>query len=354
MERPGTGAKEPGHGFGCERRAHHDDTKIGSHRLPKANEHAKNEVHFKRSLVKLVEDHGGDSRKRDVVDKPPQHDAGRLDHKPRLPRDSRVKSHLIADFASERDAAELRDPVGDGSCGEPSRLQQDDGSGCRDVIENGGRHKGRLPRSRWRRHDDRPGPRRGDDPLKHIGDRKVWQHRAARFRVFSRLQYARFAQHFSRGPSMGLVKDFRDFAMRGNVIDLAVGVVIGTAFGKIISSLVANIVMPPLNLLTSKFNVNFNDLALRVRTEAPKLAPDGTMVMEGGKPVMVVQDYPVLNYGPFLQSVVDFLLVAIAIFVVIKIISTAKAKFEAEKPVAAAAPPEDIVLLREIRDALKR
>lgn len=153
---------------------------------------------------------------------------------------------------------------------------------------------------------------------------------------------------------MGLVKEFRDFAMRGNVIDLAVGVVIGTAFGKIISSLVANIVMPPLNLLTSKFNVNFNDLAFRVRTEAPKLAADGTMVMEDGKPVMIVQDYPVLNYGPFIQSVVDFLLVAIAIFVVIKIINTAKARFEAEKPATPAAPPEDILLLREIRDSLKR
>jgi large conductance mechanosensitive channel len=153
---------------------------------------------------------------------------------------------------------------------------------------------------------------------------------------------------------MGLVKEFRDFAMRGNVIDLAVGVVIGTAFGKIISSLVSNIVMPPLNLLTSKFNVNFTDLAYRVRTEAPKLNPDGTMVMEDGKPVMMFQDYPVLNYGPFIQSVVDFLLVALAIFAVVKIINTAKARFEAEKPAEPAAPPEDIVLLREIRDSLKR
>jgi len=153
---------------------------------------------------------------------------------------------------------------------------------------------------------------------------------------------------------MSLFKEFRDFAMRGNVIDLAVGVVIGTAFGKIISSLVANIVMPPLNLLTSKFNVNFNDLAYRIRTEAPKLNPDGTMVMENDKPVMMFQDYPVLNYGPFLQSVVDFLLVALAIFAVVKIINTAKARFEAEKPVEPPAPPEDIVLLREIRDSLQR
>jgi len=140
---------------------------------------------------------------------------------------------------------------------------------------------------------------------------------------------------------MGLLKEFREFAMRGNVIDLAVGVVIGTAFGKI-------------NLLTSKFNVNFTDLAYRVRTEAPKLNPDGTMVMEDGKPVMMFQDYPVLNYGPFIQSVVDFLLVALAIFAVVKIINTAKARFEAEKPAEPATPPEDIVLLREIRDSLRR
>jgi large conductance mechanosensitive channel len=153
---------------------------------------------------------------------------------------------------------------------------------------------------------------------------------------------------------MGVFKEFRDFAMRGNVIDLAVGVVIGTAFGKIIGSLVSNIVMPPLNLLTSKFNVNFTDLAYRVRTEAPKLNPDGTMVMEDGKPVMMFQDYPVLNYGPFIQSVVDFLLVALALFAVIKIINTAKARFEEKKEEAAAAPPEDVLLLREIRDSLKR
>lgn len=153
---------------------------------------------------------------------------------------------------------------------------------------------------------------------------------------------------------MGFVKEFRDFAMRGNVVDLAVGVVIGTAFGKIISSLVANIVMPPLNLLTSRFNVNVSDLALRIRTEAPKLAPDGTMVMEKGKPVMIVQDYPVLNYGPFIQSIVDFLLVALAIFVFVKILNTARARFDEVKPVVPDTPPEDVLLLREIRDALKR
>lgn len=153
---------------------------------------------------------------------------------------------------------------------------------------------------------------------------------------------------------MGLMKEFRDFAMRGNVIDLAVGVVIGASFGKIISSLVSNIILPPLNLLTSKYGVNFADLAYRIRTEAPKLNADGTPVLDGGKPVMAIQDYPILNYGPFIQSVVDFLLVAASLFVVIKLINTAKARFDSKPDDAPAAPPEDVVLLREIRDALAR
>jgi large conductance mechanosensitive channel len=153
---------------------------------------------------------------------------------------------------------------------------------------------------------------------------------------------------------MGLLKEFRDFAMRGNVIDLAVGVVIGSAFGKIISSLVANIIMPPLNLLTSKFGVNFTDLAYKIQTEAPKLNADGTMEMVDGKPVMMDQAYPILNYGPFIQSVVDFLLVAGAIFLVIKALNSAKAKFDTVTTAAPPPPPEDVVLLREIRDALAK
>mgnify|MGYP001180964483 FL=1 len=153
---------------------------------------------------------------------------------------------------------------------------------------------------------------------------------------------------------MGWIKEFRDFAMRGNVMDLDVGVVIGTAFTKIVNSMVANIVMPPLNLLTAKANVNFNELALTVRTEAPELNPDGTAKMVDGEPVMALRDYAILNYGPFLQSIVDFILIAIAVFVVIKLINTAKSRFE--KPVATEAPktPEDIQLLREIRDALQK
>lgn len=153
---------------------------------------------------------------------------------------------------------------------------------------------------------------------------------------------------------MGLFKEFRDFAMKGNVIDLAVGVVIGAAFGKIIGSLVSNIIMPPLNLLTSRYGVNFSDLAYRIRTNAPKLNADGTKVLEDGKEVLVFQDYPILNYGPFIQSVVDFLLVAAALFLVIKLINTAKAKFEEKKAEEAPPTPEDVLLLREIRDSLSK
>jgi large conductance mechanosensitive channel len=158
----------------------------------------------------------------------------------------------------------------------------------------------------------------------------------------------------SEEQTMGLIKEFRDFAMKGNVIDLAVGVVIGAAFGKIVSSLVSNIIMPPLNLLTAKYGVNFSDMAYKIKTEAPKLNADGTMVMKDGKPDMLVQDYPILNYGPFIQSVVDFLLVAAAIFVVIKLINTAKARFESQEEEKAVVAPEDVLLLREIRDSLKK
>jgi large conductance mechanosensitive channel len=153
---------------------------------------------------------------------------------------------------------------------------------------------------------------------------------------------------------MSLLQEFKAFVMRGNVIDLAVGVVIGSAFGKIISSLVSNIIMPPLNLMTSRFGVNFTDLAWKIQTQAPKLNADGTMVMEDGKPVMAFQNYPVLNYGPFIQSVVDFLLVAAAIFAVVKLINTAKERFEDKKTEAEPVVPEDVLLLREIRDSLSK
>jgi large conductance mechanosensitive channel len=144
---------------------------------------------------------------------------------------------------------------------------------------------------------------------------------------------------------MSMIKEFRDFAMRGNVVDLAVGVVIGSAFGKIVTSLVQDIIMPPLNLLTAKSGMEFKQLAVKYPVELTKMTEDGQSVKE-------MVDYSILNYGPFLQSIVDFILVAAAIFVVIKLINSAKKKEEAAP--APVAPPEDIVLLREIRDALRK
>lgn len=125
---------------------------------------------------------------------------------------------------------------------------------------------------------------------------------------------------------MGLVKEFREFAMRGNVIDLAVGVVIGGAFGKIVSSLVENIFMTPLNLITAKSGVSFNTLSLKYK------------------------DADVLKYGPFLQTIFEFLIIAFALFLVVKAMNTLKRK--ADTPATPPPTPEDILLLREIRDSL--
>jgi large conductance mechanosensitive channel len=159
---------------------------------------------------------------------------------------------------------------------------------------------------------------------------------------------------------MSLIKEFKEFALKGSVIDLAVGVVIGGAFGGIVKSLVANIIMPPINLLTAKFGINFKEAALTIETESPKLKSDGKIVtLESGEPDMIMQDYPVLNYGPFAQTIFEFLLIAIALFVGIKLINLARAKME-EQPddqpeeKEEVTPSEDILLLREIRDSLQK
>ena len=157
---------------------------------------------------------------------------------------------------------------------------------------------------------------------------------------------------------MSLLQEFKAFAMRGNVVDLAVGVVIGGAFGKIISSMVGDIIMPPLNLITAKSGLTFNSLSLKYSNLF------GSMItmpkMEGGKPVLVdgkevpvLSDPDLLKYGPFLQATLDFLIVAFALFMVIKVINSLKKKQE-EAPVAPAAPSEDVLLLREIRDSLMK
>lgn len=131
---------------------------------------------------------------------------------------------------------------------------------------------------------------------------------------------------------MKILQEFKTFAMRGNVVDLAVGVVIGTAFGKIVSSLVSDIIMPIVGVLTG--GVDFSDLKL--------------VIKEGAKEAENVT----VNYGMFIQNVVDFLIIAFSIFVVVKLINKLK-KAEKEEEKQALAPAEDIVLLTEIRDLLK-
>lgn len=132
---------------------------------------------------------------------------------------------------------------------------------------------------------------------------------------------------------MSIVKEFKEFAVKGNVIDLAVGVIIGAAFGKIVSSFVSDVVMPPLGLLTS--GVDFKDLSFA-------LSP-----AQGDKPAVL------LKYGVFLQSVFDFFLVAMVIFLVVKLINRLKREEEA-KPAAPPEPSKQELLLAEIRDLLQK
>ncbi|WP_080903689.1 large-conductance mechanosensitive channel protein MscL [Parabacteroides sp. Marseille-P3160] len=136
---------------------------------------------------------------------------------------------------------------------------------------------------------------------------------------------------------MGFVKEFKEFAMRGNVLDMAIGIIIGGAFGKIVSSLVGDLIMPVIGLLVG--GVNFTDLRIILKDA----------VVEAGQTVTPEVS---INYGNFLQVTFDFIIVAFAIFLLVKGVNTLKKKQEAPAP-APAAPPEDITLLKEIRDLLK-
>lgn len=129
---------------------------------------------------------------------------------------------------------------------------------------------------------------------------------------------------------MSMLKEFRDFAMRGNVVDLAVGVIIGTAFGKIVSSLVADIIMPPLGVLIG--GIDFKQFSLTLREAS------------GDVPAVV------MNYGSFIQSIFDFVIVAFAIFMAIKVIN----KLYKKRETPPTGPSKEEVLLGEIRDLLKQ
>jgi len=130
-----------------------------------------------------------------------------------------------------------------------------------------------------------------------------------------------------------MLKEFREFAMRGNVMDMAVGIIVGGAFGKIVSSLVNDVLMPPIGLLVG--GVDFSNLAVTLKQAAGDAA--------------AVQ----LRYGMFIQQVIDFLIIAFAIFMVVKAMNSLKRKQEAA-PAAPAPPPPQEVLLTEIRDLLKQ
>ncbi|QZA80006.1 large conductance mechanosensitive channel protein MscL [Deefgea piscis] len=141
-----------------------------------------------------------------------------------------------------------------------------------------------------------------------------------------------------------MFKEFREFAMRGNVIDLAIGVVIGAAFGKIVDSLVKDIIMPPIGFIIGK--VDFTNLFVTL-ADGKTAGPYATLkaAQDAGAVTM--------NLGMFLNSLISFIIVAFAIFMVVKAIN----KINRNKPAPEAAPaatPEDIVLLREIRDSLKK
>lgn len=132
---------------------------------------------------------------------------------------------------------------------------------------------------------------------------------------------------------MSIFKEFRDFAMRGNVVDMAIGIIIGSAFGKIVTSLVNDIIMPPIGLLLG--GIDFNSFAITLKqatADAPAVA---------------------IRYGTFINIIVDFVIVAFVLFAVIKLMNTLKKKKE-EAPAAPPKPPAQEVLLAEIRDLLKK
>jgi large conductance mechanosensitive channel len=135
-----------------------------------------------------------------------------------------------------------------------------------------------------------------------------------------------------RGNTMSMLSEFKAFAMRGNVVDMAVGIVMGGAFGKIVSSFVADVLMPPIGILLG--GVDFSDLAVTLLA-----ASDGAEAV-------------LLRYGIFIQTIIDFLIIAFAIFLVIKAMNTEMKKEEAAPP-PPPGPSKEEVLLTEIRDAIR-
>jgi len=144
---------------------------------------------------------------------------------------------------------------------------------------------------------------------------------------------------------MGMIQEFKKFALRGNVVDMAVGIILGGAFGTIVKSLVDDVIMPPIGVLTG--GIDFKELTLPIKDPVTEVV---------GGVEKVVTPAVTLNYGNFINNVITFLIVAWAVFLLVKAINAAEAKlrFGDAPPADAPPPPENIVLLRQIRDALQK
>ncbi len=139
-------------------------------------------------------------------------------------------------------------------------------------------------------------------------------------------------------------KEFREFAVKGNVVDMAVGIIIGAAFGKIVDSLVKDLIMPPIGLLLGK--VDFTNLFVVLK---PGAAPEPYLTVEAAQKAGAVT----FNYGIFINTMISFVIVAFAVFLLVRAINQLRREEQA-KAAEPAAPPEEIALLREIRDAVKK
>lgn len=143
---------------------------------------------------------------------------------------------------------------------------------------------------------------------------------------------------------MGFLKEFQEFAVKGNVMDMAVGVIIGGAFGKIVASLVNDIIMPPIGLITGK---GFADLKFVLKEAIP------AQLDAAGTEIAPAVDAVTLNYGSFIQTSIDFIIIAFVIFLLIKGMNSLRKK-EEPAPATPAEDPADIALLKEIRDELRK
>lgn len=142
---------------------------------------------------------------------------------------------------------------------------------------------------------------------------------------------------------MGMLQEFKEFAVKGNVIDLAVGVIIGAAFGKIVDSLVGDIIMPAIGAVVGK--LDFSNFFVVLGTAPPGVAMTLADLKKAG--------VPVLAWGQFVTVAVNFLILAFVIFLLVRMINRLRRSQAADKAAEVAPPPEDVQLLREIRDALK-